>query len=99
MNDRDERDSEQGGGRETILAVVLTLFVGGTFTVFLIFVTQGFFFYVILISAGLGLLGCFHYLLWGWAFNKSVQGEREALKRQEEAEQKAAPWRPGERRF
>lgn len=84
--------------REAFLALMLTVFLGVGSAVLLIFVTGGFFFWVILISAGLGLFACLHYLLWGWLMEQSVRGERERLQREEQEPGPSSP-SPGERRF
>lgn len=88
-------------GRETFLSILLTVLVGGGFTLFLIFASGGFFFYVLVIAGGLGLSVYLNYLLWGRRYSAEVQAEREALLRREEEE--AEPWHspppPWERRF
>ncbi len=85
------------GSRETFLAVMLALFLGVGAAIFLMFVTGGFFFWVILVSAGLGLLVSFHYLVWGRLMESSVHEERTRLAEDEQEEEwPAQPW---ERRF
>jgi hypothetical protein len=64
-------------GRETALTLGLTALFGGGFTVFLILVSGGFFFYVLLAVAIIGLVGCGHYFLWGQALTEELAGERE----------------------
>jgi hypothetical protein len=83
--------------RETFLAMILLVFLGLGTAVFLIFVSGGFFFWVILVSAGLGLLIALHYLVWGRFMDASVQEERDRL--EHEAEQESSPEPPWERRF
>ncbi len=101
MVDRDEDlDERQHTGRATFLAVVLTVIFGGGVTVFLIVITGGFFLDAIVIVGGLVLLGLFHYLLWGRSFNRAVEGEREELELQREADEQDQSERPPwERRF
>lgn len=96
--DADEQEMRQQRSRETFVALLLSFALGGGFLLFLIFVSGGFFFYVLLISGALGVFGCFHYLLWGWVFERSVKKEREELQWEQEAKQtlERAPW---ERRF
>src|SRR5688572_5859492 len=96
-NSPDDRASPSGG-RETFLALMLVCLVGGGFILFLNFATFGFFGYVLVICAGLGLLGCLHYLLWGHRFNHDVEQERRALDAQRRAEEESQQ-RPWERRF
>jgi hypothetical protein len=96
----DEPDDRQFRGRAAFLAVVLSVFFGGGAVIFLIFLTGGFFLDVLVIVSGLVLLGLVHYLLWGRGFDRSVQGEREELELQREAEEQEKSSRPPwERRF
>jgi hypothetical protein len=101
MADDDGQFEQHQRGRETFLAVILTVLVGGSFALFLIFVTGGFFLWVVLICLGLGLFIVLHYLLWGRRFERAVQGEREELEAEREAEERAQDLQrpPWERRF
>ena len=49
----------------TFLVVMLTLVFGGSFVIFLIFVSLGLFLWVIVTAAGIAAFTGFHYLLWG----------------------------------
>src|SRR5437868_3875926 len=84
--------------RETLLVAMMIFLVGGGFVLFMTFVTGGFFAYTLAVCAGLGLVGCFHYLVWGHRFSQQVREEREAFLREEEEKQKAED-RPWDRRF
>jgi hypothetical protein len=88
------------GSRDLFLAAVLTLFIGGSFLILLIFLSGGFLLYAVLAALLLGGLCLFHWLVWGWGMSAAVQGEREELeirRRAEEDEDPDAP--PWERRF
>ncbi len=61
-NDPTSREREQ---LATVLAIMLTVFFGGAFVLFLIFVTLGLFLWVILIAAGIAVYVGLHYLIWG----------------------------------
>jgi hypothetical protein len=54
----------------------------------LIFITGGYFLYVLAACVGIALLCAFHYVLWGKALTQAVAGEREEelLRRQAEME-------------
>jgi hypothetical protein len=71
MND----DQRTSAARNTFLAVVLSLLVGGMGFVFLIVITGGFFFYVLAVIVGLALFGYVHYLLWGRSLSHDVQAD------------------------
>ena len=43
----------------------------------LIYLTGGFFGYLLGVVAGLALLGLIHWLIWGRSFTEEVEGERE----------------------
>jgi len=95
-----EADDRQLTGRATFLAIVLTVFFGSGVVVFLIVLTGGFILDVIVIIGALVLLGMLHYFLWGKRFDRAVEGEREELELQREAEEYDDPGRPPwERRF
>jgi hypothetical protein len=76
----------QRRGRETALALGLTVLFGGGFLAFLIFVSGGFFFYVLIAVAVVGLIGTLHYYLWGQALMQEVAGEREEEERRQRLE-------------
>lgn len=63
--------------RHAFLSVFLTIVVLVLALLFLIFISGGFFLYVVLFGGGIVLLGMFHYLLWGRTFSQEVAGERE----------------------
>jgi hypothetical protein len=69
--------------RETFLSLFLAVIGGGAIVCFLILITLGYFLWVILGAAALGLLGLFHYLLWGHLMSRSTAGEREEAELQE----------------
>jgi fatty acid desaturase len=83
-------DRQNPPPRETMLTVILTGLAAGAFLLFLILVTGGFIFYVVLAVAAITALGFFHYLLWGYAMTQEVaqeqaQAERRPLAAGEEA--------------
>ncbi len=51
----------------TFLVVTLSLLFGGSFVLFLIFVSLGLFLWVMVTAAGIAVFAGFHYLLWGRA--------------------------------
>jgi hypothetical protein len=57
--------------------MMLTVLGLAFFVVFLIFISGGFFMYVVAAVGGLLLLCGFHYVLWGRALTHAVAGERE----------------------
>jgi hypothetical protein len=65
--------------RDTLLALMLTGLVGGGLLLFLIFITGGFFLYVLLVVLALAALGCLHYLVWGAWASQATAAEREEL--------------------
>ena len=86
-------------GRETFLAVLLALMVGGGFTLFLIFVTGGFFGWVIVIALAMSCVAVLHYFLWGRSFMGEVARERREYEIEKEMEELRAAKPPWERRF
>src|SRR5216683_3348517 len=52
--------------RETLLTVLLAGIALTFFAGLLILISGGFFFWVLLFAAGMGLFAGIHYLLWGW---------------------------------
>jgi hypothetical protein len=62
----------------------------------LIFITGGYFLYVLAACVGLALLCAFHYVLWGRALTEAVAGEREEelLRQRAEAEDWDEPGEP-----
>jgi hypothetical protein len=87
--------------REAFLALFLVMFFGGGCVLFLVFVTGGFFLYVLAAVAGMGVVGYFHYLLWGHALTREVAGEREEEEARErwEMENPTPPEAPPSRHF
>jgi fatty acid desaturase len=79
-------DPPRSKSRESFLALLLAALFGGGFLLFLILVSGGFFFYVLCAAAAVMALGFLHYALWGHAFSREVEGEREeeALRQREE---------------
>jgi hypothetical protein len=76
--------------REGLLTIMLTGVAVGGFLLFMILVTGGFFFYVLLGVGVIAALGFINYLLWGRSMMQATAGEREEaeLKAREELE----PW-------
>ncbi len=57
--------SRERDQRATFLAVLLALFFGGGFLVFLVIITFNIFLGVIAVAAGIAAFVGLHYLLWG----------------------------------
>jgi hypothetical protein len=75
---RERGDSDQQR-RQNTMVVSLTAVATLLFTAAMIFLTGGFFFYVVAGLAGIVLLGVFHYVTWGRTLEEEVAGEREEL--------------------
>jgi nicotinamide riboside transporter PnuC len=82
---------EHGRRRENLLTIFLTLIGATLFLCLMIAFTGGFFFYVVTAVAALGLLGSFHYWLWGRAMTQNTAGEREEQLLREQAEENGWP--------
>ena len=87
----DPLDNPHRRRRETFLGLLLAVFLGGGFALFLILVTGGFFLYVLLAVAVIGMVGWVHYLLWGRALTQEVAGEREEDEARERWEDEHGP--------
>lgn len=72
--------------RHAFLSLFLTLLALAFAVLVLIFISGGFFLWVVLFGGGIVTLGMFHYMLWGHAFSDEVAGERE----EEQLRQRAA---------
>jgi hypothetical protein len=73
----DSNGSPRSSGRDTYLTILLCGFVGIPLFVFLNIITGGLFLWLLIGGAGIGILGVFHYLLWGRSFSQATAGERE----------------------
>jgi hypothetical protein len=51
----------------TMLALMLLITFGGAFVLFLIFVSLGLFFWVLVAGAVIAAYSGLHYLIWGWS--------------------------------
>lgn len=71
-------------GRENVIILTLTLFIGGILMFFLDLISLGIFTYAVLVGGAIFLLGSFHYLAWGRAMTEQVAEERQALLAEEE---------------
>ncbi|HWG41960.1 MAG TPA: hypothetical protein VN688_04180 [Gemmataceae bacterium] len=76
--------------RHASLSVFLTLLGLGFFLFVLIFISGGFFLYVVLFGGVILFMALLHYLLWGRMLSASVEGERE----EEQLRQRAAAVEP-----
>jgi len=63
--------------RQNFLALFLTALGLLFFLTVLVFLSGGFFLYVVLVAGGMACYGLFHYLLWGKMLSQEVAGERE----------------------
>jgi hypothetical protein len=75
--------SQQTSSGASFLGLVLGSLVGLSGLVFLVFVTNGFFAWVVLIAVGIACFIGLHYLLWGRSFEHSIAVERAELLRAE----------------
>jgi hypothetical protein len=73
----DSNQAPGSSGRDTYLAIVLCIFVGVPVFVFLNILTAGLFLWLLLSAVVIGVLGAFHYFLWGRSFSQETAGERE----------------------
>jgi fatty acid desaturase len=86
--------------RHAFLSLFLTLLALGFGLLVLIFISGGFFLWVVLFAGGIFLFGMFHYILWGRAFSDETAGEREEEQLRQRAETEAEEqWHPPETRF
>jgi hypothetical protein len=80
-------DQQQPHDRGPFLGLLLTALALVFFVLVLIFISGGFFLYVVLACLAMLALCGFHYVLWGRAMTHAVAGEREEeLLRQRAAE-------------
>jgi len=82
----DPTESTPRSGRETVLTLVLTGVFGGGFLVFLILVSGGFFFYVLIGTAAIGGVSLLHWFLWGRSMEQEVAQERADNELREQAQ-------------
>jgi hypothetical protein len=73
----DPYDTEHRERRQSFLSVFLGLIGVTFFTLVLIFLSNGIFFYVLVLCGGIAFLCVFNYLLWGRSFSDATAGERE----------------------
>jgi hypothetical protein len=80
--------------RGSHLGMMLTVLALGFFVLVLIFISGGFFLYVVQITAGIFLVSLFHWAVWGRAMSQAVAGEREEeqLRQRAEADDEAEDW-------
>ncbi|HEY7423640.1 MAG TPA: hypothetical protein VH682_05290 [Gemmataceae bacterium] len=72
--------------RHALLSVFLTVLGLAFFLAVLIFISGGFFLYVMIFGGAILMVALMHYVLWGRAFSEQVAGERE----EEQLRQRAA---------
>jgi hypothetical protein len=89
-------DVERPHDRGPFLGLLLTVLALVFFVLVLIFISGGFFLYVVLACLAMVALCGFHYVLWGRALTHAVAGEREEeLLRQRAAEDwEGSPYPP-----
>jgi hypothetical protein len=73
----DHHDLPRPGSRGSALGMMLSALGLAFFLMVLIFISGGFFFYVVLITACVFAVSLLHYAVWGRAMSRSVAGERE----------------------
>jgi hypothetical protein len=75
--------------RGTIVTMFLTVLSAGGLLLVMFLACGGFAVYMIGVAIGLGLLGYFHYLLWGHSLSQEVAGEREEAEIRESLEEES----------
>jgi hypothetical protein len=88
--DQDDAYERYRQRREGMLTIMLTGVAVGGFLLFMILVTGGFFFYVLLGVGVIAALGVVNYLLWGRSMMQATAGEREEEEAKARDEQE--PW-------
>jgi hypothetical protein len=63
--------------RDTFLAVLLLIVIGVPLFVFFNIATGGLFILLLVLVAGVAVLGVFNYFLWGHSLTEETAGERE----------------------
>jgi hypothetical protein len=87
--------------RGTMLSVAFSVMGGGLILFFLFLACGGLWLYVLAVVAAFTLIGCIHYLLWGYAL--SVEARADLDKQASEADdqipdrEEAREWTPEER--
>jgi hypothetical protein len=87
----DYQDAPQHSQRETFVAFLLCVLVGGPIFVFFMILTSGIFLLLLIMAAAIAGLAALHYLLWGRSFDRQVIGERE----EEELRASSEEWLEG----
>jgi hypothetical protein len=82
--------------RDNMLAVALVMLGGGMMLFFLYLISFGIVGNVLAGAGLIALVASLHYLVWGKSFSDQVAAEREALRRQDEAEEKRKAQAMGE---
>ena len=75
---------------QTLAPVALGTVALAGILVFLILISGGLFFYVLLVALAIGGVASLHYLLWGHSMHQETEGEREEERLREESH--ADPW-------
>jgi hypothetical protein len=75
---------------QTLAPVALGMVALAGILVFLILISGGLFFYVLLVALAIGGVASLHYLLWGHSMHQETEGEREEERLREESH--ADPW-------
>jgi hypothetical protein len=83
--------------RGTVLGMALMGMALMFFLLVLIFISGGFFLYVILITAAIFAVSLLHWAVWGRALSQSVEGEREEELLRQRAEAEDEDWTPPRR--
>ena len=75
---------------QTLAPVALGTVALAGILVFLILISGGLFFYVLLVALAIGGVASLHYLLWGHSMHQETEGEREEERLREQNQ--ADPW-------
>ncbi len=89
MNPHDLRPPRNRGSH---LGMMLTVLALGFFVLVLIFISGGFFLYVVQITAGIFVVSLFHWAVWGRALSQAVAGEREEEQLRRRAAEEEEDW-------
>lgn len=87
----DPEAASQPSSRETLLAVLMGLALGGATMVFLFLMCGGLVVWGALVLATLAAIAGLNYLLWGRALSRNVAGEREEAEIRSQAEEDGWP--------
>jgi hypothetical protein len=97
-----DQEAHNRDQRSTLLTVVFMVIGGAFFLFFLFLACGGLWLYVVAVVTGTTLIGCFHYLLWGYALSAEINAETneepsDLVENPIPDRQEAQEWTPEER--